>query len=100
MGDCIAVTFHSDGTMLKKKAGGKSLDDMLVDRSGFETYAKPDASLCYNPGPKGHDSWCVSTCTYALQNGFLAGNGDSTANGTCCWNDCDEQSYNEQQYAC
>jgi len=98
--DCIAVTFHSAGTMLKKKADGKSLDDMLVDRSGFETYAKPDGSMCYSPSTQGHDSWCVSTCTYALQHGFLAGNGDSTANGNCCWNDCDEQLYNKQPYTC
>merc|ERR1711988_684492 len=85
--------------MLMKKADGKNLNDMLVDRSGFETYAKPDGSICYSATDR-HDQWCVSTCTYALQNGFLAGNGDSTANGICCWNDCDEQFYNKQHYTC
>jgi len=98
--DCIGVTFHSQGTMLKKSVDGKALKDMMVDRAGFETYAKPSAATCYSPGKSADDAWCVSNCGYALEHGFLAGHGDSTASGQCCWNDCKDQVYNDLPYHC
>merc|ERR1712137_314068 len=98
--DCTGVVFHSQGSMLKKDAEGKTIDNMVVARSGFETYVKPSAKRCYGPGRADHKEYCVTTCQTALNNDFLKGHGDSEASGICCWNDCEDQLYNDHKFAC
>jgi hypothetical protein len=103
LSDCTGVTFHSQGSMLKKNFEAKTISDMMQSRNGFETYVKPTASKChfYRNGFKTLNKWCASTCNYALEHGFLAGKGDSTAFGTCCWNDCEDQKFAKIfDYAC
>jgi hypothetical protein len=98
--DCTGVVFHSKGTMLKKNVDGKTIDNMMVARSGFETYVKPSAKRCHAEGRPEHDDWCEQTCQVALNNDFLSGKGSSEASGICCWNDCEDQLYNGNKFHC
>merc|ERR1719476_1234712 len=88
--------------MLKKNVDGKTIDDMMHSRSGFETYVKPSVSRCRFPtkDDDDHKQYCVNTCQVALNNDFLSGHGDSEASGICCWNDCENQTYNGVKFAC
>jgi len=96
--DCVAVTFHSKGSMLKKLVDGMTMKEMEKSRDGFQTYVKPSASSCRRNGlvsMEWTDKICQRHCGAALDQ-YFDGNEDATGELgiACCWNDCANQTWN------